>query len=67
MKCGYTDLNHNLLVSQRKSDHQGSDYKGALLYPRYCPHLSTLPSFISALVGGVTLQVQMFKIQTDTI
>jgi hypothetical protein len=55
MKCGYTHLNHNLLVSQKKSGHQGSDYKGGLLYPRYCPHLSTLPSFISALVGGVTL------------
>jgi len=55
MECHNTHLNHNLLVSQKKSVHQGSDYKGALLYPSYCPRLSTLPSFISALVGGVTL------------
>ncbi len=32
MKCGYTSLNHNLLVSQKKSGHQGRDYKGGLLY-----------------------------------
>jgi hypothetical protein len=32
MECEYPCLNHNLLVSQKKSDHQGPDYKGALLY-----------------------------------
>jgi hypothetical protein len=51
MECDYTHLHHDLLVSQKKSDHQGSDYKGALLYPSYCPHLSTLPSFIYSFGG----------------
>ncbi len=33
MKCDYTHLNHNSLVSQKnKSDHQGRYYKGSLLY-----------------------------------
>jgi hypothetical protein len=39
----------------KKSGHQVNPYKGGLLYPSYCPHLSTIPSFISTLVGGVTL------------
>jgi hypothetical protein len=56
MECAYTHLNHNLLVSpKKKGGHQGSYYKGGLQYQSYYPHLSTLPSFISALVGGVTL------------
>ncbi len=32
MECNYTHLNHKLLVSQKKSGHQGRDYKGGLLY-----------------------------------
>ncbi len=32
MECDYTHLNHNSLVSQKKSDHQGPDYKRGLLY-----------------------------------
>jgi len=32
MKCDYTRLNHNSLVSQKKSGHQGRDYKEGLLY-----------------------------------
>ncbi len=32
MECDYTCLNHNSLVSQKNSGHQGCDYKGGLLY-----------------------------------
>jgi hypothetical protein len=32
MKCDYACLNHNSLVSQKKSGHQGHDYKGGSLY-----------------------------------
>jgi hypothetical protein len=32
MECDYTYLNHIWLVSQKKSDHQGCDYEGGLLY-----------------------------------
>jgi hypothetical protein len=32
MKYDYTCLNHNSLVSQKKSGHQGHDYKVGLLY-----------------------------------
>jgi hypothetical protein len=32
MECDSTCLNHNSLLSQKKSDHQGHDYKGGLLY-----------------------------------
>jgi len=31
MKCDYTCLNHNSLLSKKKIDHQGCDYKGGLL------------------------------------
>jgi hypothetical protein len=34
MECDYTHLNHNSLVSQKKSGHQGHDYKRGLLYIR---------------------------------
>ncbi len=32
MECDYTHLNHNLLVSQKKSGYQQHDSKGGLLY-----------------------------------
>jgi hypothetical protein len=32
MECNHTHLSHNSLVSPKKSDHQGCDYKGDLLY-----------------------------------
>jgi hypothetical protein len=32
MECNHKHLNHNSLVSQKKSDHQGCDYEGGLLY-----------------------------------
>jgi len=32
MECDYTHLNHNSLMSQKKSGHQRFDYKKGLLY-----------------------------------
>jgi hypothetical protein len=32
MEYDYTHLNHNSLVSQKKSDHQRRDFKEGLLY-----------------------------------
>ncbi len=53
--CLYTFKSQFVSVTKKKGGHQGSYYKGGLQYQSYYPHLSTLPSFISALVGGVTL------------
>jgi hypothetical protein len=32
MECDYLCLNRNLLISPKKSGHQGNDLKGGLLY-----------------------------------
>jgi hypothetical protein len=39
MECDYTHLNHNSLVSQKKSGHQMRDYKGVYYNNSWYKHL----------------------------
>jgi hypothetical protein len=64
MKCDYTHLNRNLLVSQKKkSNHQGCDYKGGLLYFAIAAPSHYLSMESSTLIGWFLIQVTIKKSQ----
>jgi hypothetical protein len=58
MEHDYTHLNHNLLLSQKKSGQQGHDYKGGLLY---WETLSEFLEFVREAKGNIQ---NSFKIIT---